>query len=266
MVTGAGRTAVSHLFAAKFLRLATQAESNHEFRQARSYFLTAIQHDPTPRSAIEFGRFLADNQLLEDAVTVLQDAWQLAKRRACGPSQATCCRQLAMVYRELGNQPLARRFLQRAAEAEMRTWRVQDAVLSCDQLLCESTFAADDGELRRATALCEAALTVAENSERGTALRQSAVLALRSGDARRATRHALAAVRDTRDVYQVAECLEDLGHILRGTGRGSATVCFRMAKHHYRCAGNNAAARAMVRWIRESDAIARLMKADPARN
>src|SRR5215213_2337125 len=103
MASAAGCTAVSHLFASRFLFLASEAESRCDFPLARSRFLQAIRHDPTPRAGLEFARFLCSARRVEDAILVAQDAWQLAKRRQSPQEIAMCCRRLAILFERAGN-------------------------------------------------------------------------------------------------------------------------------------------------------------------
>lgn len=184
MSTAAGRTSVSHRFAARLLHLAAQACAEGDPRRARNYFLAAIRHDPTPDASLEFGRFLIGRGQHDEAVKTLEQGWQISLRRGAPDEIARCCRELALLYRDARNTHLARRFIQRAADAEMSAWPAGETTWTTEQLLCESLLATDDWQLARARALCKAALETSSDVERSRVLRQLAhidvLIAMRS--------------------------------------------------------------------------------------
>jgi len=261
MVTSAGLTAVSHLFARRFLRLALESEVRVEPRLARAHFLTAIRHDPTPESSLEFGRFLAEAGQIEDALLVLEDGWQLALRRGRFEEVAHCCRRLAMAYLQDQNEPQARRFLQRAAAAEMSAWGADAAGLSSEQLLIESEFAARERDLARAIQLAHGALSVTSGPHRCTVLRQIARLSILQGAHEAAARDLLSAARSAREEKNdrdYAECLLELAHLLRAMRRGKLAVkCYRAAASRLERCGRSKLAKVARRLWTQTAAIER---------
>ncbi len=174
MITAAGRTSVSHRFAARFLHLAAQACAEGDPRRARNHFLAAIRHDPTADASLQFGRFLIGRGQREEAVKILEEGWQISLRRGAADEIARCCRSLALLYRDVRNTHLARRFMQRAADAEMSAWRAGETSWTSEQLLSESLLAMDDWQLARARALCNAALESSSDVQRSPILRHLA--------------------------------------------------------------------------------------------
>jgi len=257
----AGHTAVSHLFAQRFLRLALEAESNSAPHLARARFLMAIRHDPTPGSGLEFGRFLAESGHLEDAILVVEDCWQLARRRSNANEIATCCRRLASLFQRTRQASQAKRFLQRAAAAEMSAWSEHDATLSSEQLLIESQFAEREGDLTRAVALCLGALQVAAGPNRGAALRHRAKLSTIQGDRRAAAHDLLTAAQIARkagDHRDYAACLLELGHVLLALDRPLLAVdCYRTACLRFGRAGRTRLAGVAQGWLRQTAAVTR---------
>ncbi|QDT55478.1 hypothetical protein Pan44_35210 [Caulifigura coniformis] len=270
MVTSAGVTAVSHLFARRFLRLALEAEVRAEPRLARAHFLTAIRHDPTPEASLEFGRFLADAGQVEDALLVLQDGWQLALRRGRFEEVARCCRRLAEVSLLNQDEPQARRFVQRAAAAEMSAWGADEASLSSEQLLIESEFAAREGDHTRAVSLAQGALAVASSSHCCTVLRHLARLAVLQGTQETAAKHLLAAARSAREQKNdrdYAESFLELAHLLRAMRRGKLAVkCYRMAAAWFERCGRLKLAKVARRLWTQTAALERQAVGDPRWN
>ena len=268
MVTASA--AVSLELAQRSLRLAAEAESRSEPLLARAHFLAAVRHDPTPEAGLAFGRFLSESGQTDDALLVLQDSWQLAKRRECIPEIATCCRALAMLFHRAGQSSQARRFLQRAAAAEMRGWSDQQATLSSEQLLLESEFAEWEGDVPRALALCQAALEGATSAHRSEVLRHRARLRTIQSQRLAAAHDLLEAARVAREfagdrVY--GECLLELGHALRSLARGHLAMrCYRAAAVRFEDAGRSRQASAARRWLAQTAAIERTAGGDPLWN
>jgi hypothetical protein len=260
-------TAVSLQRARRFLRLAAEAESRSHFPLARQHFLTAIRHDPTPEAGLAFGGFLSEIGQTHDAILVLLDSWQLAKRRERWPEVAACCRALAMQFHRAGQASQANRFVQRAAAAEMSSWSDQQATLSSEQLLIESQFAEWDGDIDRAFALCQAALEAAFGTLRSDVLRHRA--RLHTIHQRR-----LAAAHDLLDAARLArefagdraygQCLLELGHALQSLSRAQLAIrSYRAAALRFERAGRTKQAGAARRWLMQSAAIKRTAGGDP---
>jgi tetratricopeptide (TPR) repeat protein len=267
MVTAAGRASASDLIAGRFLRLAAEAEFRADLPLARDHFLRAVCHDATPASLLEFGRFLADCGQREDAILMLQDSWQMAKRRERPDEIAVCCRRLASMLRADGHNGQAHRFLQRAADAEMSAWTEGEASFSSEQLLMESQFAEQDGDLLRATALCEAALQASTFAHRAAVLRHRACLQMLQNRRRAAAQDLVEAARLARGVSDervYAECLLELGRCLRSLPRLQLAIrCYRAAAVRFERAGRRRQAGVARRWLRECAAIERTAKGDP---
>jgi tetratricopeptide (TPR) repeat protein len=270
MVTAAADTAVSQFLARRHLRLAADAESRSDDQLAREQFLHAIRHDPSPEAGLEFARFLAELGHLNDAVLVLLDIWQLAKRRSCSIEIATCCRRLAMLLLRAGQPAQAHRFLQRAAAAEMSAWSEQQATLSCEQLLMESRFAERDGDVARAFALCEGALVAATGLDRSEVLRHRARLKTIQGHARAAAHDLLSAAQLAREAASdrdYAECLVELGHVMQSIERRPLAIhCYKVATIRFQKAGRSRLASAAYRWSVQAAAIERTSAGDPGWN
>jgi hypothetical protein len=270
MATSIVLARVSQLFVRRFLRLAAEAESHADYGLARARYLLALRHDATPGAGLEFARFLVDSGQHDDARLVLHDCWQLAKRRSRHDEIATCCRRLALSFQRKGNSPLARRFLQRAADAEMSSWVDHEAGFSAEQLVMESQFAERDGDTLRAFALCRAAIDVAEGRQRVIALRQWARLQAARGQRRAAAHDLLAAARHARQAAEgceYAECLLELGHLLRSMQRGKLAIdCFKAAATQFRKAGRTVQSRLARRWVQETAAIEHMAGGDGSWN
>ena len=262
MVTVSDRTAVSVRFALLFRRLARCAAGRGDVARARMNFLAAVADDPTPASSIEFAEFLTSNGHRQDGLLVLHDAWELAKRRGNGGEVAECCRLIALAYRGAGNRHLAKRFAERAADAEMLMWGVGDGTWSAAQLQLEALLALDEREIGRARSLAAAALEVCvDDVSRSGAMRRLAEIDRAGGRAVSAAKVLLEAARLAREAGEdrgYAECVLQLGHTLRGMGRlPGAAACYRVAAVRFEQAGRRVEALRARRWRSQTEAIER---------
>jgi tetratricopeptide (TPR) repeat protein len=260
MATVTDRTAVSVRFALLFRRLARRAAGRGDVARARMNLLAAVADDPTPASSIEFAEFLGSHGHRQDGLLVLHDAWELAKRRGNGCEVAECCRLIAIAYRGARNSHLAKRFAERAADAEMMMWGLGDGTWSAEQLQLEALLALDERDLARARSLAAAAVEVCvDDVSRSGAMGRLAVIDLAMGRAVPAAKILLKAARLAREAGAdrgYAECVLQLGHTLRGMGRlPGAVACYRVAVIRFERAGRLADAQRARRWGLQTAAI-----------
>lgn len=271
MITGTDCTSVSLQFARRFLRLASLADARGHDLVARVHFLTAVKHDPTPASGLEFGRFLIARRSIEDALLVLHDAWNLSRRRRNGREIAECCRSLAIASRTGGDAQQARRWADRAGDAEMTSWSSVDDHFSSAHLRLQSLLALDDRDRNRAHALALAALQVSNQpSDWIASSRHLGRLEAGFGQNHSAASRLLSAARvarDNADHREYAECVFELGHVLRSPGRlFAAASCYRLAAILFEQTGRLLESARAKRWQREASLLARSLSGDPEQN
>ncbi len=270
MAIAAGPSTVSQRLALRFLRLAREAESVGDLRQAITHRLHAVRHDCTSRSVIEYAGFLATTGDRSRAIELLEQEVSHPRHRSTGRPCPRCARALALLHRESRDHREAKRWLLRAAAAEMNSWQAGDATLSAHQLYCEALLAMDAGETTRSRALCNAARVSAEGFELSLVIHQLARLDSHDGNSESAIRHLLEAARIARvwgAHHHYATCIFDLGRTLNSLGRTSTAIeCYRIASLRFARVGSTRLAAVAARWLHQSRALARMPAASPELN
>ncbi len=104
--------ASSHV--AWLLKWADDLVRARSWAEADAVFQRAIAVDASPCSGIAYGCALAEQERFHEALCQLTAALDIAQRRGDRDALATIYHNLAAIYRELGDNDLARRFQQRA--------------------------------------------------------------------------------------------------------------------------------------------------------
>lgn len=96
------------------LNWADEFVRTHRWSDADAIFQRSIRVDVSPCSCIAYSCVLADQERFHEALCQLTAALDIAQRTGDRNALATIYHNLASIYRELGDNDLARRFQQRA--------------------------------------------------------------------------------------------------------------------------------------------------------
>lgn len=96
------------------LKWADDLVHTRSWNEADAVFLRAVALDVSPCSGIAYGCALAEQERFNEALCQMTAALDMAQRSGDRNALATVYHNLAAIYRELGNNDLARRFQQRA--------------------------------------------------------------------------------------------------------------------------------------------------------
>ncbi len=257
--------------------LAEQADRDAdrgEWKQARVHYAGAVAADSSPASMIWMAAFLADRDECDEAVAVLERAWDHACVLGNPQFRAVCCSNLSLIHRRLGNLALARQFEQLSLAAEMESPRFQsEATLSSTQLCESAALSSDEGNHTVAQCLLRAADAAAKYDwevDRATLENGVAVVAARLGLVDRALRALFRASRrhfKTGERQLRAQDLSNIGHLLQGLGRlAEAIWCFRRSSQLYADSGAVLRSREAEGFGREARRRAVLNEQDPLWN
>jgi tetratricopeptide (TPR) repeat protein len=172
-------------------RQAEQCRAAGQWKAADRFFSEAIATHPTSAVLIAYGAFLAERQNHPAALRHLMTGLDLAKRTGRLDLQGVAYSHLAVVYRELGDHDLARRFqrlaltLDESADAEDLLAWCQDALLADRAPLAEKLA-------RSALDVAEAGNDVGPQADAWGLL---GVVAARQGKLRLAVRLLIRAIR-----------------------------------------------------------------------
>ncbi len=96
------------------LNWASELVRTRSWSEADAVFQRATKVDPSPAGCIAYGCALAEQERFNEALCQLTAALDIAQKSGERAALATIYHNLAAVYRELGDNDLARRFQQRA--------------------------------------------------------------------------------------------------------------------------------------------------------
>ena len=96
------------------LKWADDLVRNRSWNESDAVFQRAVELDVTPCSCIAYGCALAEQERFNEALCQITAALDIAQRSGDRHALATVYHNLAAIYRELGDNDLARRFQQRA--------------------------------------------------------------------------------------------------------------------------------------------------------
>ena len=104
----------------ELISLAWRAADAGRNREANLSFQRAIRIDQTIHARIEYAEFLANFVSMESAIDQLEICLNRSQEDQCADGCVFICNRLAVLYRDLGNAPLAESYQQLAISIEMR--------------------------------------------------------------------------------------------------------------------------------------------------
>ena len=274
MSTGQSHAAVDVPSVVLFLlERAERVSRRQSLESARSLYLAAVELDPTPVARISYAVELASDDPYT-AIAQFKIAWDDARRLDNPQWRANCCRNLAVLFAEVGNPVVANQFRQLAVAAESETTSVAAGASFSPALLSEIVNERiDSGDLDSAIRLirtAEDSSATGESIDRSTAAWQRGVIAVRAGRIEAAREHLLEACRlcrDERDWRSCGDLLANLGHVSQIQRE------YRVADRHFRASaklfgliGDPGRAAAAWAFAREAASRERLESADPQWN
>ncbi|MGD9856835.1 MAG: tetratricopeptide repeat protein [Planctomycetaceae bacterium] len=273
-----------------------------DWSSARALYSNAMTADPSPESLHALAVFLADGDQYDEAIALLEQAWNEACRQANPHGRAVCCGNLAIVHRRRGDMTRAVQFHQLSLAAQMETREFpMEASLTATQLWASAAQFSDEGDHDSAAGMLSAARGLsASNSEADGSSTENgmAVLLARQGLMETAVRVllrgqnrtpndldaifgkapnveevVLEALRsfgwhqvETEGAWRAHDLL-NLGHLLQGTGRLTEAVwCFRAASGLFDRAGAEMRGAEARQFGREARRRAVHRSADPLEN
>lgn len=173
------------------LQHAARSCANRDWAQADRQYLAAISSHDDAETWFAAGCYFAERQQYATAIPQFMQALDRAQAAGDVHGQAAIFRNLAAIYRELGDSELARRF-------QRQTLTLEESA-GPDELLDWSADALLAGKMKLAQQLAEVAGKLAEDAEniaaQADAYGQRGVIAARRGRPRSAVRFLIRAAR-----------------------------------------------------------------------
>lgn len=195
------------------------AEGN--LTHADSFFLAAIAADTGPVATLRYGAHLLRLGELDEAWTVCQRGWELAKFDQTLAAQALACRLLSEIAHERRDSLVAQQYQQLAIAAELNVVESDlDASLSVDLRMSQVRAWTDAGEFEAASRLLTSCVSD-DDANTAEAVLQQGHLTARQGKDEAAIalyRRAHEFFRDRDDLDGAGRSMEALGYALYRVG------------------------------------------------